>query len=668
MALIVVSIAATLLASPSASATPMVSRPAALPAAPWDCKDAPVPAMPDSGLPGFFDPAPSPAPAAGDPWANPPTSTIYDQYGYAGLTWNTYDLGCMGAAGDLGATIDTFIGNLFLSGGTWIASGSNGIHNKIAHPETYMQPLDDVVATVTDRLHDAIWSPWGALALLGVAALLLVYSLHGRLSAVVTASAWALLVLAVLSGITAYPTRVAGFFDQTVTQTIGAVNQASAGITTASQTKTDPGRAQGALLVDQILYDAWLRGQFGDSHSAAATKWGPTLYRESAFSRAEVAAAAGKPDGIKTVTEQKQNDWIATTQEIQDADPSVYAQVQGKAKGRAGAGLLAFLGVLFAALFRLVADLFLFTGLVMLRMLVMFFPAAAVVGVIAPMSSIVRRIGNMAGASIVNVTAFAIGSTVHTIAISAILTHSTTPQAGILALILCLVVSVAAFILLLPLLSLTNILGHATGPGNQLLRWGRRAGTGYLVGRKATRDALEDTEHEPTPTTTPTPGGNDTTYPRETGPARYVRRVNLPPEAVGRPADDPAERVTDQPPVSEHERAVTPGHAPRAALSAAKARNGESTATSSQPIGGAGSVSQPSRDRLYDPATSSRRGGALVGALVDEVPPGTRELHTATRHDSNDEITSEGVVTRFYDPDTKTTVTSEQLETGERHD
>jgi hypothetical protein len=99
----------------------------------------------------------------------------------------------MGAAGDLGATIDTFLGNMFLSGGTWIAAGTNGIHNKIAHPDQYMKPLDDVVATVTHRLHDAIWSPWGALALLGVAALLLVYSLHGRLSAIVSASAWALL-------------------------------------------------------------------------------------------------------------------------------------------------------------------------------------------------------------------------------------------------------------------------------------------------------------------------------------------------------------------------------------------------------------------------------------------------------------------------------------------
>jgi hypothetical protein len=639
---------------PSASAAPITSRPAAMPAAPWDCKDAPVPSMPDSGLPGFFDPSPSPPPPAGNPWAEPPTSSIYDQYGYAGLTWNAYDLGCMGAAGDLGATVDTFLGNAFLSGATWIAAGTNGIHNKIAHPDQYMQPLDDVVATVTQRLHDAIWSPWGALALLGVAALLLLYSLHGRLSAIVSASAWALLVLAVLSGITAYPTRVASFFDEAVTQTIGTVNQTSAGITTPAG--ADPARAQGTLLVDQILYDAWLRGEFGDSHSPAAEKWGATLFRESTFSRAEVAAAEAKPDGIKTVTEQKANDWIATTQEIQDADPAAYAQIQGKAGGRAGAGLLALIGVLFTALFRLVADLFLFTGLVMLRLLVMFFPAAAVIGVISPMSSIVRRIGNMAGASIVNVIAFGVGSAVHTVVISAILTHSTSPGAGILALILCLVVSVAAFILLMPLLSLTNILGRPSGHGNRMLRWARRTGTDYLVGRKATRDGIEDTEQKPTPTTDP----ESTIGPRD------VRRRNLRPEAVGRPPEYPPGVVTEQRPVPDSERAVAAGPGARRALPSGTSSpdHAASHTAASEPISGS-TAPRAARDRFYDPAAADRRGSALVGVLVDEVPVGAREVHTVSRHDANDEVTSEGVVTRFYDPTTKSMVHSDRIDAGE---
>ncbi|WP_347354620.1 hypothetical protein [Intrasporangium sp.] len=671
LVLLVLTIGAGLVCAPSASAAPAapaapatMTRTPALPTAPWDCKDAPVPAMPDTGLPGFLDPAPTPPPPAGDPWAHPATSSIYEQYGYAGLAWNTYDLGCLGAAGDLSASVDTFLGNAFLSAATSIAAATNGLHNKIAHPQQYMAPLDQVVATVTHRLREAIWSPWGALALLGVAVLLLGYSLHGRLSAIVSATAWALLVLAVLSGISAYPTRVASFFDHTVTTTIGTVNQASAGIA-KPQPGTDPTRAQGALLVDCILYDAWLRGQLGDTTSPAATKWGPVLYREAAFSRAEANTAAATPGGVKKMTEQKQGDWVATTSQIQDADPAAYAQLQGKAQGRAGTGLLALLGVAFTALFRLVADLFLFTGLVMLRLLVMFFPAAAVIGIIAPMSAIVRRIGNMAGASIINVTAFGIGAAVHTVLVSAILTHATSLGSGILALILCLVVTAAAFILLLPLLSLTNLLGRPAGHGNRLLRGLRRAGTDYLIGRTATRDGIEHAD-QPTPDPSPEQAGR---YPREDRPARDVTRTNLPLEAFSRPPDDPPAVVTEQAPIPQTQRSVGAGHVSRGALGAAEAESVEGRqAINQEPVAAATSESRASREQFYDPANSPRRGSALVGVLVDEVPPGTRDASVVTRHDSNDEITSEGIVQRFYDPATKTLVRAEDLQAGERHD
>ena len=68
-----------------------------------------------------------------------------------------------------------------------------------------MAPLDTIVDAVTGRIHDAIWSPWGAVALLGVAALLLYYSLRGQLSTVVSAAAWAVLVLTIVAGVAQYP-------------------------------------------------------------------------------------------------------------------------------------------------------------------------------------------------------------------------------------------------------------------------------------------------------------------------------------------------------------------------------------------------------------------------------------------------------------------------------
>ena len=141
-----------------------------------DCKDAPAPQRPGDGLSGFLDPpSDSPAPPA-DPFVPNATTSIYDQFGYAGLTWHTYDLGCAGTLGDPGSTADTIVGNLSLSGATWGIALANGVHNRVSHPQTYMAPLDSVVTTVSDRVKQAIWGPWGGVALLGVVVLLLWYS------------------------------------------------------------------------------------------------------------------------------------------------------------------------------------------------------------------------------------------------------------------------------------------------------------------------------------------------------------------------------------------------------------------------------------------------------------------------------------------------------------
>ena len=244
-----------------------------------DCKDAPTAQMPGTGLPGYLDPGPSTPPPPGDPFATHPTTSVYEQYGYAGLSWHTYDLGCGGGLRDTDATVDTAIGNAFLSGAVWLTSAANGLHAKVSHPHTYMAPLDDVVTAVTHRLRDAIWNPWGGAALVGVAALLLWYSTAGRLSTVTSAAAWAVLVLAVVAGLAQYPSRVASFFDSTVTSSIAAVNTTSAGLARLPAT-SDPARAQGALLTDRICYDAWVRGEFGSAHTAAAERWAPALYRD----------------------------------------------------------------------------------------------------------------------------------------------------------------------------------------------------------------------------------------------------------------------------------------------------------------------------------------------------------------------------------------------------
>ena len=78
----------------------------------FDCKDAPTPDMPGEGLASFFERTPDPIPKHEDPFAKGARTTIFEQYGYAGLRWHTYDLGCgPDAARNPDAVIGTALSN-----------------------------------------------------------------------------------------------------------------------------------------------------------------------------------------------------------------------------------------------------------------------------------------------------------------------------------------------------------------------------------------------------------------------------------------------------------------------------------------------------------------------------------------------------------------------------
>jgi hypothetical protein len=615
-------------ASP-ASASP------AIPGVP-DCKDAPAAQLPGNGLAGFLDGKPDPLPVQGDPFAKDPTTSVYEQYGYAGLSWHTYDLGCGGDLRDVNASTDTMIGNATLAFATWGVAATNGLHNKIAHPAEYMAPLDDVVTAVSARIKDAIWSPWGGVALLGVVVLLLWYSAAGRLSCVTKAAAWAVLVLGVMSGVAQYPARVSTFFDETVTGTIGQVNAATAGLSSIPDT-SDPARAQGGLLVDRLLYDSWLRGEFGSPESVAAKRWGPALFKASAYTWAE-AEQASDPDKAKQLAEDKAAAWKSTAAQIQEKDPNAYLALQGKVGDRAGVGVMAVFAVAFTSIFRIVADLFMFAGLVMLRFLVMLFPAVAVLGVMAPMSAIVHRVANMAGASVVNVIAFGAGAAIHTTVVSALLSRAQLGGMNLLVLVLCLVSTLVAFVLLFPLLSLTNIVGMSAGGRDvHALRGAGRVAARYATSKKAVGDGLTDGDLVGSSSAGEKQGGAADSLSGTTGSHRS-RRSNLPAEGFGRP-----ERGSE--PLTIPVVADTPigrGLVPVAALTAGPAgRDGE-----------AGRVR--SRDAQVSPPGAHRNLVPLEGVVVEHPPSLIPEATVV--HDSETIIAADGVGPRLFDPSTKASV------------
>ncbi|QIM22016.1 hypothetical protein G7075_14175 [Phycicoccus sp. HDW14] len=626
--------------APNGSATPTAAAPQVeLPRIPGipDCKDAPLPGRPGTGLAGALDPKPDSLPAQADPFVDNPTTSIYDQYGYAGLTWNTYDLGCGGSVRDPSAATDTMIGNVMLSTAVWLTAATNGLHNKVADPASYMGPLDRVVGTVTQRLRDAIWSPWGGVALLGVAAMLLLQALRGHFPGVLSGVVWAVLILGVVAIITQYPSRASGFFDDTITSTIGSLQARTAGVEAPTAPGQGAARGQGALTVDRVLYDAWLRGQLGSSDSAAAKRWGPTLFQASAVSWSEEASAT-TPEASKQLTEDKAAQWKETADKIAEEDPATYAVLQGKAGGRMGTGAFALLGAVFVDLFRLVADVFLLAGLVMLRLLVMFLPAAAVVGVFAPMSGVVKQMANIGGAAVINVVAFSAGSVIYTAAITAVLSTADDTGMGIMALVLCLVITLAAFVLTAPLLSFTRIFGHA-GRRSRGRRLGRQV-TRYLVTRQGVNDGTKHAIEE-TPDTAPEP----------TIPGDWARP-----------------RAGSRPPRSEtfgRDRVVwditSDGGLSRATVVPAQRIGGSPSAAAGQPAPDAPTPFAPRATNLHrvdkartqPKAPPEARSDVVAGELVTPVAtPRLQPVRAASGHDANEHVDSDGVGHFVYDPRT----------------
>ena len=619
------------MASPAGPAASVVGAPR-IPGIP-DCKDAPLPSRPGSGLAGTLDQKPDPLPPKADPFAPNPSTSVYDQYGYAGLSWNTYDLGCGGSVRDPAAATDTMAGNAMLSTAVWLTAATNGLHNKVADPASYMGPLDQVVGTVTQRLRDAIWSPWGGVALMGVAAMLLLQAVRGHFPGVLRGAVWAVMILGVVAVISQYPARASGFFDDTITTTIGSLQARTAGVDESATPGQASARGQGALTVDRVLYDAWLRGELGSSDSAAAKRWGPALFRASALSWSEDAATTS-PEATKQLLEEKATLWKDTADQIAEQDPATYAVLQGKAGGRMGTGAFALLGAIFVDLFRLVADVFLLAGLVMLRLLVMFLPAAAVVGVFAPMSGVVKQMANIGGAAVINVIAFSAGSVVYTAAITAVLSTADRGGMGLMPLVLCLVITLAAFVLTAPLLSFTRIFGRPSGR-----RRGRRIGrqvTRYLVTRQGVNDgtkhAIEDVPDAVPPATVPDDsrrGG------RESRPARS--------ETFGRErlvwdvtSDGGISRTTVVPAQLLEPRGVREHEAIPAAATGRRAGTG---ARDQDGDGG-------SAHRASHPSPSEVVAGEVIGA-ADE-----RKLRAVHTHAGNEQVDPDGLGHFVYDPRT----------------
>jgi hypothetical protein len=344
----------------------------------FDCKEAPEPDRPSSGLVGSLDP---PRASHGE------LGSVYREVGYAGLVWHNYDIGCAGAALNPATSTDTWMGNQAFNVAKFVVAGVNWSHYLIADGGELLSPLDQLISDATRAMYDAVFTTWIGVVLVVLAVILLVLALRGDLARQTQRAALAVAALVIGSAAYLAPVDWAKAADGLLLDGVTQMQEGFLGQVGLGTRDTLP-----TVLVDQVIYQNWLRGEFGSPEVPQAQELGRDLLRAQTFTKAEVA------EGRDTLqlAEQKKADFAALASRMGDR----YAYFKGEAGSRLGAGLLAVVQAMCVALFQLLSKVLVLVAMLLLRLMVMTAPAVAVVAILKP--DIMPALLRVAGAAIVN--------------------------------------------------------------------------------------------------------------------------------------------------------------------------------------------------------------------------------------------------------------------------
>jgi hypothetical protein len=462
-----------LLAAPTAMASaprtaPVAAAPAALTAggsalaAPdlLGCTSAPTPEVPGRGVVGFFESPPKTPPPAADPFVPNSTTSIYEQYGYAGLRWNTYDLGC---GPDLARSPDAAIGTAVAN---WIialpkaAVAATGAVVSAAFEPDFLGVFDPMISNVVETLRTAVFEQWALVVVGALGVLLLWRARQASLASTAAAIGWALLVMVLVTMVFRWPLVAGHAADETVTSTLGAVtgglNDKAPGAASNAGTEATAG------MHEALLYQAWLGGTFGDASSDVAKQYGPIIFDATALTWAQAQVLKTDPGAGKKIIEAKEKKFEDAASKIKEADPDAYDYLTGRRSDtRVGYAVLAGLATLCAVPFLFVAALLVLGALIIVRFGVMLFPAFATLGLFPTMRTLVTGIGSTVVAALINAMVFGIGAAVTVLGMGVLLSPSTgTPPW--LDIILMLLLTIVMWVALRPFRRLTQMVSSRT--------------------------------------------------------------------------------------------------------------------------------------------------------------------------------------------------------------
>ncbi|PZS09491.1 MAG: hypothetical protein DLM55_06295 [Acidimicrobiales bacterium] len=422
-----------------------------------DCKESPPASGPSSGLAGWFLRQPK-NPSAKDPFKDPAGVSTYDAYGYAGLSYTTYDLGCgPGAVRDPSALTTNTIANLLYSPAMWLVALDNSVREYAYQPNSMWGWTDQLVARASSALADRVFNVWGVLVLGVVGVWLLWGARGGNMSAAVTTAGWALLVMALVSAVAAWPLNASRAADSTLTGALGSVSGAMSSSVGGADGRPPAVRASG-VMTQTVLYQQWLRGTLGSSDSDVAKKYGPNLYRAHAISWYESKKMQEKPDTRSAIFAEKAKLWETTAAKVKAEDPEAYEYLVGrKGTERVGAAMLALISAVVVTPFDLMASILVLVAFLIIRLAVAFLPAIGTIGILRPASGPLRSMLRTVVAAIINCVIFGVGSAVFLLAVEVI--TGTSSLAGWQQILLMWLTGVILWLLLRPYRRLTQLTG-----------------------------------------------------------------------------------------------------------------------------------------------------------------------------------------------------------------
>ncbi|SHK82363.1 hypothetical protein SAMN05443637_112206 [Pseudonocardia thermophila] len=347
-------------------------------AQPLNCKEAPEPDRPGTGLVGSLDPTRSSGGVEG---------SVYWETGYAGLIWHNYDLGCAGAAFNPASTTDTWLGNQVFNISKFVVGGVNWAHYLIAEGGEILAPLDELIVSAVTAMYESVFTPWIGVALAVLAALVLILTVRGDLAQQTRRMLFAVVALAVGSAAYLAPMGLSKVADQFLLDGVTTMQEGFLAQTGMGSTDTLP-----TVLVDQVLYQNWLRGVFGAPDVPQAEQFGRDLLRAQAFTIDEIDQHLDTPELVA----EKKARYAAIAEQMGDR----YAYFQGKAGSRIGAAVLSVLQAVCIAVFQLLSKLLVLVAMLLIRLMVIAAPAIAVVAILKP--DILPALLRVGGAAVVN--------------------------------------------------------------------------------------------------------------------------------------------------------------------------------------------------------------------------------------------------------------------------